>query len=333
VKRSNSKARNSKPTKAKTGTAVKKPIILSDESDAEPPLPKVAQKKSKGPDHDVDTRPGKKTAKGKGKAIVETDAEDEGEPEGLAKGKGKGVAKDEAGDGAALPAKKSLPRKAQPAVDVIDPPPPKGRTKGKAKPSEDLEHDEAAKRKPDGSRKGKVAEEHGEEPEPEMPVLKRSRSKAKAQASVDNEDPPAAARSKRKRPISPVPEEDETTPTKKVKTLPLQDVDEQSPPSMRKGAKGRKPPSKTKPASKGDSRRLKENTPMSDCSEGRPAKHTRVRFRLAVFPLDDLLTSQPQSHSKPPSKITGPRKSVRARMLEPLPPLEDNDPDPIDFLS
>ncbi|KAF6750903.1 hypothetical protein DFP72DRAFT_1072057 [Ephemerocybe angulata] len=207
---------------------------------------------------------------------------------------------------------------------------------------EDLEHEIPKKT---GTKRKAVMDPEVEADGPSKPKQKRTapvdaepvgkKAKTKANASEippSNGDhkaepePRRKAGTKRKAVVDPEPEEDEqeVIPSKpkakskepskkKAKTLPLQEVDspDHSPVGKGNAPKAKKSAVSLKPASQ--PRTQKENTPLSDSSEGKTANN--------------------KSRTVPSATIKGPRKSVMIRIREPLPPVEDNDPDPIDFLS
>ncbi|KAJ3530003.1 hypothetical protein NMY22_g8752 [Coprinellus aureogranulatus] len=316
VKKSGKKPPPAQAPKAKAKTSVNKPAVLSDdESDVEPPLPKSKQGKASKLEKDSRAESSKTTTTRKAKAPVDNDTDDDepNEPKKPAKGKAKTIKVIEDEEALPKPPKKAASRARSKLPDsaATEPPRAEDRTQGKGKAIEAPARDEPAVQTKGKGKERSRANRPPEVDEEERPKKSKGRTKDAAVLPVQEDVDPV--KPSRKRPATTDPDEDESTPTKRMKTL-LQEVDEQSPPAMRKAARERTAPSKSKPPSKSHSRKMKENTPTSDVAQDSPAKNTR-------------------SWSKPPSKITGPRKSVMIRMKQPLPPIEDNDPDPIDFLS
>lgn len=291
VKKPSDKKAATQRTKTKANTAAKKSHIVSeDESDLEPPLPK--SKKCSGSADDDKVQPTKRTAKGKGKALVDSDAEDDNEepvaPKKPAKGKGKASIQADFEDNESAASKKPAARKTSkpPVAESSESSHLKG-LKGMDKREEDPPtRPDPAVRSSKGRGSSQPRQGHVAEPDLEEGP-KKSRSKAKGTAPpppLDEDDPPAPTKPSRKRPATPDAEE-ESTPTKRAKTLPLQEVNEQSPPAARKGLMTRegKAPGKSNPPSKSRSHKMKENTPSSDCDEGPPAKQTRVCLLFTTF--------------------------------------------------
>ncbi|TFK24891.1 hypothetical protein FA15DRAFT_669098 [Coprinopsis marcescibilis] len=128
-----------------------------------------------------------------------------------------------------------------------------------------------------------------------------SMTKHKRKGAVyTDDDASGPSRKKAKATATPVPLEELNT-------------DDTEPADLAPKTRGRSKPEPGAPSKR--SRKQKENTPLSDT--------------------DYVIPIKTESKSKTGSKkvINGPRKSVLIRMKEPLPPVEDNDPDPIDFLS
>jgi len=144
----------------------------------------------------------------------------------------------------------------------------------------------------------------------------------------------AGTKSPQKRP-APIAE-DEPRSTKKVKTvLPLQDHEETEP--LEVMAKGSGAASK-KPATV-DARGQKRCVSLFSCLAGELilslSSQRITRQQKENTPVSDTegKSLKPRARSKPRSAGRGPRKSVMVRMKEPLPPVEDEDDDPINFLS
>ncbi|EAU87664.2 hypothetical protein CC1G_09125 [Coprinopsis cinerea okayama7 len=156
-----------------------------------------------------------------------------------------------------------------------------------------------------------------EQPTPTSPVFppKANAGKRKLDATSKVVDVPD---SKAKKPKTGKTTNSRPTP------LPLQEIhpsendsDTEIIPLHKKPTKSKPPNKKAESKRSSKSKQKKENTPISDVAD-------------YIIPVK---SESNKGTGKRKKAITGPRKSAVVRIQQPIPPIEDNDPDPIDFLS